>query len=137
MPCRICDGAWPRKDHLIGVCGLTTAYLFEDQFFPGWTVLALNRHVRELYELTQAERSGLMEEVASVARALAEEYRPVKVNYGLLGNQVPHIHWHVIPRLAGDPAPFDAVWSVPHEARPLTEGELAATLARLRARMWG
>ena len=47
----------------------------------------------------------LMEEVNLVAKAVAQVYEARKINYELLGNQLPHIHWHVIPRLAGDPAP--------------------------------
>jgi len=100
--------------------GLSVAYLFEDQFFPGWTVLVLNRHATELHELTQDERSRLIEDLSAVAMALALAFTPVKLNYELLGNQTPHIHWHVIPRLENDPAPKEPVWRVPHEPIHLT-----------------
>jgi diadenosine tetraphosphate (Ap4A) HIT family hydrolase len=43
--------------------------------------------------------------------AVREVMQPLKVNVASLGNVVPHLHWHVIPRYADDahfPAP---VWA--------------------------
>ena len=120
MPCKVCAGEWPSKDHKIAELGLTVAYLHDDQFFPGWTVLVLKRHATELFDLTREERSQLIEEMTEVARTLAIVFDAVKINYELLGNQLPHIHWHLIPRLADDPAPREAVWTVKHDQKRLT-----------------
>jgi diadenosine tetraphosphate (Ap4A) HIT family hydrolase len=133
--CRACSGQWPAKDHRIADCGLTLAYLYEDQFFPGWTVLVLKRHATELYQLSREERGQVIEEVSRVAEALADEFQPVKLNYGLLGNQLPHMHWHVIPRLSGDPAPTEAVWGVPHKPVHLKKDELRERIGRIQARL--
>jgi diadenosine tetraphosphate (Ap4A) HIT family hydrolase len=51
------QGKWPAKDHKIAALGLSTAYLSDDQFFPGWTVLVLKRHATELFDLTRDERT--------------------------------------------------------------------------------
>ena len=132
--CVACAGTWPSASNRIIDCGLSTAYLHDDQYFPGWTVLVLNRHATELFELQAAERATLMDEVARVAQALAREFGAVKVNYALLGNQLPHVHWHVIPRGARDPAPREAVWAVPHV--PVAPGvEAAARIGAIRARL--
>lgn len=94
-------------------------FLNEDQFFPGYVLLVLRRHVTELYDLSVAERATLMEEVSRVAQALARVFRPVKMNYELLGNLVPHIHWHLVPRLATDPGLRGPIWTVEHQPAPL------------------
>ncbi len=133
--CKACAGTWPRGDHKIADCGSTVAYLFEDQFFPGWTVLVLKRHATELFELTRVERGQVIEEVNAVAQALAVLFKPVKINYGLLGNQLPHMHWHVVPRLADDPAPLEAVWGVAHEPVRLADEELRKAVARMREQL--
>jgi diadenosine tetraphosphate (Ap4A) HIT family hydrolase len=130
--CNACRGTWPTPDRFIADCGLTKAYLHEDQFFPGWTVLVLNRHAVELFHLSREERNILIEEVSAAAEALAREYRAVKVNYELLGNQLPHIHWHVIPRLPHDPAPLEPVWKVRHAPVTLDPDTLASQIERLR-----
>jgi len=36
-------------------------------------------------------------------RALNEELRPVKMNYEIHGNTIPHLHLHLYPRTAEDP----------------------------------
>jgi diadenosine tetraphosphate (Ap4A) HIT family hydrolase len=129
--CKACVGTWPRQDHFIADLGLSKAYLHEDQFFPGWTVVVFLRHAAELFQLAPTERFQLIEEVTRVAKALSEVYQAKKINYELLGNQLPHLHWHIIPRLADDPAPLEPVWRVPHNPVRLTGSVLQATIDRL------
>jgi diadenosine tetraphosphate (Ap4A) HIT family hydrolase len=58
---------------------------------PGYTlVIRRGRHVVEPYELTESEAAAYWQAVTTVARALAEFYRPLKMNYQTLGNTVPH-----------------------------------------------
>ena len=89
--------------------------LNRDQFFPGYTLLFTRRHVTELFHLEQAERAELMEEVSLVAKALHGAFCPDKVNYELLGNMVPHIHWHLVPRFSSDPLWPRPIWAEPHQ----------------------
>ncbi len=129
--CVACQGTWPREDHFIADLGLSKVYLHDDQFFPGWTVVVFQRHATELFQLTSTERFQLIEEVSRVADISAAVYQAKKMNYELLGNRLPHIHWHVIPRLAGDPAPLEPVWRVPHDPLLLTGAALQHTINRL------
>lgn len=130
--CPACSGAWPRPDHHLTDLGLSKVYLHDDQFFPGWTVVVFQRHATELFHLAPTERIQLMEEVNLVAKTLAQTYQARKVNYELLGNQLPHIHWHLIPRLATDPNPLEPVWKIHHKAVLLSEPTLQNTLQRLK-----
>jgi diadenosine tetraphosphate (Ap4A) HIT family hydrolase len=133
--CRACRGEWPAADAFIADCGPAKAYLHEDQFFAGWTVLVLKRHITELYDLDPHERGALMDAVSEVARALAAVYAAVKMNYALLGNQLPHIHWHVIPRAADDPIPREPVWTHAHVPRALSPAEQRTRIDALRVRL--
>jgi len=130
--CKACSGTWPRADHYIAGLGLTRAYLHDDQFFPGWTVLVFCRHATELFHLAPTERMQLIEEVNLVAKVLSQVYETRKINYELLGNQLPHIHWHIIPRLATDPAPLEPVWRVQHEPVLLSGPDLHNPIQRLQ-----
>ena len=135
-PCKACHGSWPKEDHFIADLGLSKAYLHDDQFFPGWTVVVLKHHAIELFHLAHTERVQLMEEVNLVAKALSQVYEAKKINYELLGNQLPHIHWHVIPRLANDPAPLKPVWQVIHSAVSLSIEQLQASVARIKQQLF-
>ncbi|HKA63981.1 MAG TPA: HIT family protein [Methylomirabilota bacterium] len=118
--CAMCGkyGAGGGDLHIVDLEG-SRVFLHDDQFFPGYVLLVLRRHATELYELSAAERLTLIEEVSRVAEALARVFQPVKMNYELLGNQVPHIHWHLVPRLSTDPEPHAPIWRVAHEPAPL------------------
>jgi diadenosine tetraphosphate (Ap4A) HIT family hydrolase len=66
-------------------------------------------------DLTPDERQQLMRIVLEVESVLRDALAPDKVNLASLGNMVPHVHWHVIPRFRDDrhyPAP---IWAAPPE----------------------
>jgi diadenosine tetraphosphate (Ap4A) HIT family hydrolase len=72
----------------------------------GYTVVIWRgRHVTEPTELRDEEAGGYWLEVLRVARALIEYYQPLKMNYETLGNSLPHLHTHLVPRYQVDPAP--------------------------------
>ena len=135
--CRFCTGERPAADHKVAELDATVAYLHDDQFFAGWMVLVLKRHATELFELAPAERARMIDDVSRAAAALRDVFAPRKINYECLGNQVPHVHWHLIPRLADDPAPLAAVWTVAHTPVPLDPAALAARITQLRGRLGG
>ena len=131
--CPACTGQWPQPGQRIADLDQSIAYLHDDQFFPGWTVLVLKRHATELFALTPAERAALMEEVSRVAQALARVFGAHKMNYELLGNQIAHIHWHLIPRLATESRRAEPVWSQDHSRLVLPAAERTERVARIRA----
>jgi len=105
----------------------------DDPAYPGFCRVILNRHVKEMTDLPPAERARLMQAVFVVEAALRELLQPDKVNLATLGNQVPHLHWHVIPRFADDAHFPDPVWAATRRAgraHPVDEARLAQVLAR-------
>ena len=80
------------------------------QFYDGYCVLVSRHHARELSELPDDVRRAYLDEMCLLARAIERAFRPHKLNYELLGNQVPHLHWHLFPRSASDPARLSPVW---------------------------
>ena len=106
--------------------------LSRDQFFPGYTFVFTRDHVTELFHLEREVRQAVMEEVTTVAAALASLYQPTKMNYELIGNVVPHMHWHLVPRFASDPLWPRPIWSEPHEAVHLTPAGYAERIEAIR-----
>jgi diadenosine tetraphosphate (Ap4A) HIT family hydrolase len=83
----------------------------DDAHYPGFCRVILNAHVKEMTDLPLAERQRLMNVVFAVEAAIREVAKPDKINLASLGNVVPHLHWHVIPRWATDPNFPDAIWA--------------------------
>jgi diadenosine tetraphosphate (Ap4A) HIT family hydrolase len=80
------------------------------QYYHGYCILVARTHATELSRLAAAERLGFFDEMCQLAHALEIVFQPRKMNYELLGNQVPHLHWHLFPRQAGDPDTLKPVW---------------------------
>jgi diadenosine tetraphosphate (Ap4A) HIT family hydrolase len=80
------------------------------QFYQGYCLLISRRHAVELNDLPAEERRAYLDEMCLLAQAIQTCYRPHKLNYELLGNQMPHLHWHIFPRSLDDPDRQAAVW---------------------------
>lgn len=103
----------------------------EPQRFPGFCRVVWNRHVAEQTDLSEADQAWLMRLVAQVERAVRDVMAPDKVNLAALGNMVPHLHWHVIPRYRWDSHFPEAVWAAPR--READDQRLAGLRERLPA----
>ena len=107
--------------------------LNRDQYFPGYTLLFTKNHVTELFHLDRDLRAALMEEVSTVAQALYNTYAPAKINYELLGNMVPHIHWHIVPRFSSEPLWPRPIWAESHEELFLPPDEYRQRIEIIRS----
>lgn len=79
--------------------------------FPGFARVIWQAHAAEMSDLTVRDQNDLMQTVFSVESIMRDTLLPDKVNLASLGNQVAHLHWHVIARYQDDshfPAP---VWA--------------------------
>jgi diadenosine tetraphosphate (Ap4A) HIT family hydrolase len=106
-PCELCElqaePVW-RGDKL-------SVILVDDPAYPGFCRVIWNEHVKEMSDLASADRLLLNDAVWHVELALREVMAPGKINVASLGNVVPHLHWHVIPRYADDAHFPNPVWT--------------------------
>ncbi len=79
--------------------GQTTAYL-------GYLMVEPQRHVPGLQELRDDEARALGSWVARLSRALVAEAGAEHVYAFVLGDQVAHVHVHVVPRYPGAPEEY-------------------------------
>jgi len=99
------DCAYCAKGELVAkfgyeVCELpaSVVYLFKEQTHPGRCIVASKHHVDEIVDLGADERQAFMEDVALTAKALHKAFNPDKVNYGMYGDTVHHLHMHLCPK---------------------------------------
>lgn len=101
--------------------------------FPGFCRVVLNRHVAEMSDLPGSEAHALLDVVLATERCVRRLFAPDKINLASLGNMVPHLHWHVIPRWRDDsrfPAP---IWAAPVRSAPARPAQDVETLRRALA----
>lgn len=110
---------------------LTLVLMMRERLWP-WLVLVPRRAaLREIHDLSAADRGLLIEETARASQALQRGFDADKINVGAIGNMVPQLHVHVIARHRGDPAWPRPVWgATPPD--PMDDDALAARLALIR-----
>lgn len=131
MACDLCDqdgGAVVWQDARCRVVSV------DERGYPGFCRVIWNAHVREMTDLDARDQAHLMRVVFAVESTLRELMSPTKMNLATLGNIVPHLHWHVIPRFADDPHFPQPVWGAQQRApqpgaRTLPAQALAQALA--------
>jgi diadenosine tetraphosphate (Ap4A) HIT family hydrolase len=118
--CADCQSSEPANKfgYAVATLSLSRLRLSTNQFPPGYCVLVCTKHVSEPYHLTTEEQSLFWQDMMRAAQALEQVFQPVKMNFSLLGNAVPHLHAHIKPRYYGDCAPN----------RPIGPGDPVITL---------
>jgi diadenosine tetraphosphate (Ap4A) HIT family hydrolase len=70
---------------------------------PGYVCVVARQHYNEPFEMPAAEQALFWQETMLVAAAVDRVVKPIKMNYEIHGNTLPHLHVHLFPRHPGDP----------------------------------
>ena len=104
---------------------LCRVLLMNDANYPWLILVPARTGTREIYQLTEADRSLLINEIVRASKILETIARPQKLNVAALGNVVPQLHVHIIARFTTDPAWPKPIWGVV-PARCYEDAALAA-----------
>jgi histidine triad (HIT) family protein len=128
--CKIIAGAIPSQrvfedERLV-------AFLDVSPVAPGHTIVVPRHHAENLHDLPAEWAAALGPALGQLARVIqtavgAAGYNVLQNNGRVAGQVVPHVHFHLIPRKAGDGLGY--IW----RARGATADELAEVAARIRA----
>lgn len=135
--CRRIARLTPDNPYFVAELETGYAVLGDHQIYRGYTVFVAKRCVGELHLLPLETRTRFLEEMALVSEAVFRAFSPRKLNYELLGNSVPHLHWHLFPRHDDDPNPTWPVWNNPDVTTAATSRAAVdpALLAELREQL--
>jgi len=115
---------------------VSTAILNRDwQYYRGSALLVFQDHVTELHHLEPEMRHRFMEDACRLAAAVEKTFQPHKLNHAVLGNSVPHLHWHLIPRRQSDPHPTQAIWENDFPQLRLGDDELRELAEQIRTNL--
>jgi diadenosine tetraphosphate (Ap4A) HIT family hydrolase len=105
------------------------AHLERHAIARGHTIVIFrDRHVADLTSLSSDEAAAYWRDVHAVAGMIERVFAPCHMNYQLLGNVVPHLHVHLVPRYLDDPAPGKPL---PWEPKPVEQSEFDRQLQLL------
>lgn len=139
--CPLCTAASEAHPLLVAAQRHTVAFLGDNQGCRGWCVVVTRAHIEHLDHLAVETQAEIFAEAARVARAVRRVFpdtgagsAPPRINYECLGNQVAHVHWHLVPRHADDPTPRLPVWGWGAEVLrgAMTEQERKDLAAKIR-----
>lgn len=138
--CPLCAGLGDGDDdYAIAVATLPTTVvrLARRSRLPGYCVVVWRHgHVAEPTDLDPDAAADYWRDVMDVGRAIRDELNPVKLNFLTLGNGVPHLHTHVLPRYLDDPAPGGPIpWDDIFTPKATASDELARLATALRRRL--
>ena len=126
--CVFCREAGGDILHEDALCRVVLLGDDEGHAYPGFCRVIWQHHVREMSDLQADEQQYLFSIVMAVEQVLRRVQQPDKINLASLGNVVPHLHWHVIPRWEDDcnfPSP---IWSAAQRQGKARPGSDAAVL---------
>lgn len=127
------------KDHPRKVADLevSIAILSANQICKGYCELIYTGgHVTELFRLTTEERRLFTGDLNRLAEAVYDALHPHKLNYELLGNSIPHLHWHLIPRYLDDNLdPHRPIWDRKYKPVEISEEEAADIIHKIAEKL--
>jgi diadenosine tetraphosphate (Ap4A) HIT family hydrolase len=113
-------------------------HLQNDADYRGYCILIFRRHAVEIHDLTTEERGQWIEDLSTIGRAISEVCKPAKLNVSMLGNMMPHLHCHLMPRYPDDPDwGHPPAYRRPSERSLLTTEEYESLQSALRAALSG
>jgi diadenosine tetraphosphate (Ap4A) HIT family hydrolase len=135
---RQCPLCAPRPDfsefhYRVAQLAHSTLYLARNQHYYGLCTLIYDvRHATRIAELTPQEWIGLAAELWLASRAIDAALAPEHMNIETLGNQIPHLHWYLVPRRKNDGRWGAPIWTTRREEMPsvLLEEAQYAQLAK-------
>lgn len=126
----------------IGDLSISTLFLFRDQRFRGYCILSFAPYdATRLDDLSDAEYHQFMGDLRLSSRAIRAAFTPDHMNYELLGNSNPHLHWHIVPRYRDDPRWGRPIWEdYPRgeftiNRQMLSEADYAAYVQRIQQQL--
>lgn len=95
---------------------VSTLCLLKNQAYRGHCILIYDpKHVVRPDALTVEEWLDFASDAHRAVRALTTVCSPDHVNVACLGNQMPHLHWQLIPRYRDDPRWLAPIWTTTAE----------------------
>jgi diadenosine tetraphosphate (Ap4A) HIT family hydrolase len=108
--------------------------VYDDARFPGRSIMMLNNHYDDFTDVPTEETAAFMEDLKSAMSSIKEVTGCERVNVAILGNAVPHVHAHLIPRFPSqEEFPNKSPWNDKRPQSQLPENRLTELIQQLQS----
>ena len=95
----------------IAELSISTLFLYREQRFRGYCILSFSAWgATNMEALSDDEYTRFSQDLRTASKAIRAACDPDHMNYELLGNSNPHLHWHIVPRYKTDPRWGQPIW---------------------------
>ncbi len=131
--CLYCTNNQTQKDLMIEIehLAVSRVFLFKEQTYHGRCLVAYDKHVNDLNELSDSERNAFMADVARVTRAMQTVFQPEKINYGAYADTLSHLHFHLVPKYTDGPD-FGGTFRMNPKEVYLSDAEYALMIEQIK-----
>lgn len=137
LECFYCTKNQELQNLMIEIAELkvSTLYLNKDQTHRGRCIIALDKHVTELFHLSEAELHQFSDDVSKAAEIIQTTFKPNKINYAIYGDIVSHLHFHLVPKYEGSLEWGEAFKNSPRAKRFLEDTEYREIVSDLQTKL--
>ena len=134
--CLYCQNNHKLQELMIKIEDLKVSqlFLFKEQSYTGRCNVVYNNHAVEFYELSDEQRNLFMEDVATVAKAIAKAFNPTKINYGAYSDTLSHLHFHIVPKYK-EGYGFGGVFEMNPQKTYLSDTEYESVIEKIKANL--
>ncbi|HEX6994544.1 MAG TPA: HIT family protein [Gammaproteobacteria bacterium] len=139
-----CPMDYPRPDYnefvyFVKRLSASSLYLERNQTYRGHCVLICDLgHVTRIDQLSEEQWVAMARDLRAAESAIYRAFRPDHMNVESLGNVMPHLHWHIVPRYKNDGRWGAPIWTtslVEMPRKTLDESECSALASKIREAM--
>lgn len=116
IDCPLCAPRPESNDYWDHIATLSSSslYLAKNQTYRGQCQLVFDlRHAARLDQLSSDEYAAFSADLYLSQNAVARIANADHINVESLGNVVPHLHWHIVPRYWNEARWGQPVWTTP------------------------
>jgi diadenosine tetraphosphate (Ap4A) HIT family hydrolase len=120
-----------KTTHYIADLKLCQVRLQDNAKFP-WIMLIPKRNkVSQILDLNRIDQIRLMDEIQYCSKIMKKNFPCANLNVEKVGNILPQLHIHIVPRHKTDPSWPLSIWVV--KGKPYTKLALAKMIAKLQS----
>jgi diadenosine tetraphosphate (Ap4A) HIT family hydrolase len=119
-----------KTTHYIVDLKLCQVRLQDNRKFPWIMLIPRRKGVGQILDLNRKDQIQLMDEIQYCSKIMKKNFKCVNLNVEKVGNIVPQLHIHIVPRHKKDPTWPLSIWVI--KGKPYTKLALADMLEKFK-----